>query len=677
MDVRDIAQRKSAPSNITYNKDGSSKTECKESLLPSDSQAPKSVAFELLFTSSPQHRARIPMRVQIYPHDTTDSIVTTVKNFYGLYCSPNCMKGVCFEDEEGNTLIARYENFRNNMIVYVRVINEPIPTVGLYVPSAYLSGSAAPQSYYTSDTHQTLPPPSAHMLSCNSTLSRPTSRTSQKHDCSPNKTNGRRSISANANSVTAKKSRSRSGFKGRGYNLHGNSVDSYNDSSNGYSSEDEAPGSTLAKTKSEQIGSTEISLDNIVEGGRRKRAKFESSELPLFAPTQMPAATSNSSISPARRSEHQRPVIYSQSNPQYHFSNPQLLESPRGIQNGNRQTSMFSTPGAENCRMRGDPSNRQSINSTSSCNSSGIIPTPDPTVGSCMSEEDKDVALQLMRLGEFSNVSQGRTSASTLDDTFSGKADAASSTGATSECGSDIEFDIPINHKIKREANPALASGVMKKNDPHPEYNLTNQDNNALTQNSAEYEEKQNETSKAKMKEASTNELLCKSTTLKAKCQATAIGKSRVGTVGTKCKSSKLRSQRASQSKTKKSASNSKPISPASMPPHSRKTSNSSSTFNFKPKICEDEEDLSTKPRCQRCRKSKKGCDRQRPCQRCKDAGLSADQCVSEDEGNGRKGRYGRHMGVPVKKNEQISESTTQSSVAQGNHCSPSKKRKR
>jgi hypothetical protein len=23
--------------------------------------------------------------------------------------------------------------------------------------------------------------------------------------------------------------------------------------------------------------------------------------------------------------------------------------------------------------------------------------------------------------------------------------------------------------------------------------------------------------------------------------------------------------------------------------------------------------------------------------------------CISEDEGNGRKGRYGRHMGVPVK----------------------------
>jgi hypothetical protein len=45
---------------------------------------------------------------------------------------------------------------------------------------------------------------------------------------------------------------------------------------NGYSSGDNAPGSSSGKSK-EQIGSTEISLDNIVEGGRRKRAKFESS----------------------------------------------------------------------------------------------------------------------------------------------------------------------------------------------------------------------------------------------------------------------------------------------------------------------------------------------------------------------------------------------------------------
>jgi len=45
------------------------------------------------------------------------------------------------------------------------------------------------------------------------------------------------------------------------------------------------------------------------------------------------------------------------------------------------------------------------------------------------------------------------------------------------------------------------------------------------------------------------------------------------------------------------------------------------------------------KPRCQRCRKSKKGCDRQRPCQRCKDAGIPAEQCISEDEAGTRRGR--------------------------------------
>lgn len=76
-------------------------------------------------------------------------------------------------------------------------------------------------------------------------------------------------------------------------------------------------------------------------------------------------------------------------------------------------------------------------------NGQGVLPTPDPTVGSCVSEEDKDVAMQLMRLGEMSNISHGRTSASTLDDTFSGKADAASSTGATSDADSESDDELP------------------------------------------------------------------------------------------------------------------------------------------------------------------------------------------------------------------------------------------
>lgn len=90
------------------------------------------------------------------------------------------------------------------------------------------------------------------------------------------------------------------------------------------------------------------------------------------------------------------------------------------------------------------------------------------------------------------------------------------------------------------------------------------------------------------------------------------------------------------------------PMSPTSLPA-SRKpsiVSNPGATGSVQGD--EDHPDLSTKPRCQRCRKSKKGCDRQRPCGRCRDAGIPAELCISEDEGNGRKGRYGRHMGVPV-----------------------------
>src|ERR1700742_1450283 len=76
--------------------------------------------FEYLLTETSQQRARLPMRVNIYPHDGTDSIITTVKNFYGLYDG----NGVSFEDKDGNTLIGRYENFEDKMTVYVRVVDE-------------------------------------------------------------------------------------------------------------------------------------------------------------------------------------------------------------------------------------------------------------------------------------------------------------------------------------------------------------------------------------------------------------------------------------------------------------------------------------------------------------------------------------------------------------------------
>ena len=43
-----------------------------ESMSPTKTAEPKHVSFELLLPQSPQHRARLPMRVNIFPHDTTD-----------------------------------------------------------------------------------------------------------------------------------------------------------------------------------------------------------------------------------------------------------------------------------------------------------------------------------------------------------------------------------------------------------------------------------------------------------------------------------------------------------------------------------------------------------------------------------------------------------------------------
>jgi hypothetical protein len=268
----------------------------------------------------------------------------------------------------------------------------------------------------------------------------------------------------------------------------------------------------------------------------------------------------------------------------------------------------------------------------------GILPTPDPTVGSCMSEEDKDVAIQLMRLGEMSNISHGRTSASTLDDTFSGRADVSSSTGATSDEESDSEADYPPARRQKLDITGA-SRAINQNADAHLKLLAESAD---ISADDADYEDG--------VEDSAAIEDDMKSIKPKPTTKHKAVPSI--------SKSSQLKAPKiprpVNNIKTKKlPAVAGGPMSPASMPP-SRKQS-VASTGNMAPPGEDDQPDLSTKPRCQRCRKSKKGCDRQRPCGRCRDAGLSADQCVSEDEGNGRKGRYGRHMGVPIKKEEVIS----------------------
>ena len=243
-----------------------------------------------------------------------------------------------------------------------------------------------------------------------------------------------------------------------------------------------------------------------------------------------------------------------------------------------------------------------------------VLPTPDPTVASCISDED--VARQLIALGDASNFSHGRTSASTLEDAFSGVADIASSTGATSDSGLESD-DGGLRSKAKR---------VFE--DEDGEFELNERIKN-------EYNDYEGQPKTKK---------------IKTKAYDGSIHSHRSSKASTKA--AKVRAN--TMPKTSKSSAQSvlikAPTAPNALGQH-RKIS-SSSTLDLQQDSRGDEEDLSSKPRCQRCRKSKKGCDRQRPCQRCKDAGIGIDGCVSEDEGNGRKGRYGRHMGVTLRKEE-------------------------
>ena len=261
------------------------------------------------------------------------------------------------------------------------------------------------------------------------------------------------------------------------------------------------------------------------------------------------------------------------------------------------------------------------------------MPTPDPTVGSVISDED--VALQLMRLGDASNFSHGRTSTSTVDDALSGKAEAPSS-DEDDEDEDDVEenrlpavprwpkHDVGPQRKKQRLMNEPASDGTSgEEYEDHRDGNFTGNSDEVMVDG-------QRRPSKSKSNKSRTS------------MPPAGLGKS-----------SKPRSNSMAKPKKPSLGQTKVPMSPSSMPPQSRKAS-ISSTINFQHALGMDEEDLSSKPRCQRCRKSKKGCDRQRPCGRCKDAGIGIEGCQSEDEGNGRKGRYGRHMGVAVKKADEV-----------------------
>ena len=225
-------------------------------LSPAPVQA-KNVRFELLVDPSQQQRARLPMRIGIQKHDALADISETVKNFYGLYDG-----GMSFEDRNGSLLIPTFDNVEDKMLIYVRTIRDDAESS---------NGSRTPRNHSRTSRHslsprklqppfQMMPPNGHHGYS----ISRPSSRTDRNRSKSPQSLRGRRSESTH----TIPKTKSRSIRVRSSFDQGANDSDS-----------DGIDGSVTSsrRSKNDMLASADISVDNIVEGGRRKRAKFDSS----------------------------------------------------------------------------------------------------------------------------------------------------------------------------------------------------------------------------------------------------------------------------------------------------------------------------------------------------------------------------------------------------------------
>jgi hypothetical protein len=256
----------------------------------------KSISFELLLDEGSKTRARIPLRVIVNHHDTTESVITTVKNFYGIYDGT----GISFEDSRGNTLIASYENLDHDTMVYVRCVP------GSSQPSVQFSNGqqAAPafpepqrRASLGEPFHMMLPP---HMREPSHSPSRSSSRLARKRSASPPQMRGRRSASQQKAGSFSAMSRDSSASA----SVH---EDGYSDSEAGRSSI-----SGSRKARSELIASSDISTANVLQDGRRGQTIFDSSvsrTIPMFSQSFILTCSDSASIRPSSSANHCLAVI--------------------------------------------------------------------------------------------------------------------------------------------------------------------------------------------------------------------------------------------------------------------------------------------------------------------------------------------------------------------------------
>ncbi|KAA8912862.1 hypothetical protein FN846DRAFT_772859 [Sphaerosporella brunnea] len=531
--------------NITPHSNGSAMTP--------KSQSPNGDCKAVSFRLRDSHCEPKPFYIR--PHDTTDSIMDTVKHLFGL--SRQYDLGISLEDADGLSFIPSYENFIDGMTVDVR-IEESLQNSYAYRHSYNLRQShGMPNGASRSSGY-------------------PTSRSASPQSC------GRRSTSITAMHMG----------HGRGRSLKRSSIyqdpdaeaEAYRDAmwyqlthQSFIPDDDEEP-----RTKAASVASADISVENIVEGSRRKRPKFSSDELPLFPPPALPRQNGSvSSLSPTRQVPPQLATPYSHRN--FSFSHP---------------TPPSNAGDYIGCRTNGMQ--------THYSHSGVVVPTPAPTVLSSISDED--VAIQLMRLG---NPNTGSNTASTMDDYRD---------GFSSDCG---------------EYGDDGRSDTTELPDPLPPLGLP--DSPILYPKTQKFKTLDEILPSFGTTEPSDDENQPPNHPFPGPpSHISHVSHGRPPRVSSDYEDVDASSPPASRKPSIASSGGNKPCSQAI-------TNGSDIPFpQAHPHLLAIFDSLPVeepRSRCQRCRKSKKGCDRQRPCQRCKDAGLSPEQCISEDEAGTRRGR--------------------------------------
>jgi hypothetical protein len=205
----------------------------------------KAVSFRLRDSHSSE-----PKTFYIRPHDTTDSIMDTVKHLFGLSRAYDL--GISLEDADGLSFIPSHENFTDGMTVFVR-IDENLPQFA-HRHSYNLRQSQGPNGTLRSSGY-----PVSRSASPNSRGRRSVSATAMQTS------NGRhRPLKRSAMYQDAENDGPPEFFQHDGfwYSLPHQSL---------LPDDDEEP-----RTKAASVASADISVENIVEGSRRKRPKFSS-----------------------------------------------------------------------------------------------------------------------------------------------------------------------------------------------------------------------------------------------------------------------------------------------------------------------------------------------------------------------------------------------------------------